>query len=441
MHFGLCNVPATFQRLMQNCLGKLNFMYCLIYLDNMIVFSKPEEECLWYLHVMFKCFWEHNLKLKLSTCKFFHSEINYLAHHVSKEGTQASKENLKVMGEFILPRTYIKIWAFLGLVGHYWWFIKGFSHVAQPLHEHLFREGAGKRNEWVMLTSNVKVAFETLKKACLEAPVLPFADFDKTFLLETDTRKLELGAVLLQKQSDRWYHHVAYASWSLTIHEHNYHSTKQEFPALKWVIVEQFQEYLCWKPFVVNTDYNPLTYTLTAPNLDATWHHWVDLLAGFTFSIEYQKGIDNTVADVLHCVASKLNADAVRSILDGVTVGTAGRANAHDPMMAEVDARIHQQVEETAVQGYAIHMHAHLHVMDWAAVQQEEPILKLWWSGFPPIKCQIPDIFWETSSQQKRAWPSWGRGRNSAPSGYPLSLPYSSWGAWGSSVVSSPHST
>ena len=103
-------------------------------------------------------------------------------------------------------------------------------------------------------------------------------------------------------------------SQSLTIHKHNYHSTKEEFLALKWVIIQQFQEYLHWKPFVVKTDNNPLTYILTTPNLDATWHHWVELLAGFTFSIEYQKGRDNAVADALSHVTSQLNAEAVKSI-------------------------------------------------------------------------------------------------------------------------------
>ena len=86
----------------------------------------------------------------------------------------------------------------------------------------------------------VQVAFETLKKACLEPPMLAFADFNKPFLLETDTSKLGLGAVLLQRQPDGQYHPVAYASQSLTVHEHNYHSTKQEFLALKWAVVEQF---------------------------------------------------------------------------------------------------------------------------------------------------------------------------------------------------------
>ena len=131
-------------------------------------------------------------------------------------------------------------------------------------------------------------------------------------------------------------------SQSLTIHEQNYHSTKQEFLALKWVIAEHFQEYLCWKPFVVKTNNNPLTYILTTPNLDATWHHWVELLAGFTFSIHYLKGRDNAMADALSCVASKVNAEAVKSILDRLTVGTGGRADAHDPVVAEADERLHK---------------------------------------------------------------------------------------------------
>ena len=106
MPFGLCNAPATFQRLMQNCLGELNLMYCWIYLDDVIVFSKMKEEHLQCLGVVFKCFWEHNLKLKLSKCEFFHNEINYLVHHVSKEGVQSSKGNLKSCG-WICPASDI----------------------------------------------------------------------------------------------------------------------------------------------------------------------------------------------------------------------------------------------------------------------------------------------------------------------------------------------
>ena len=88
-------------------------------MDDVIVFSKMEEEHLKYLHVVFDHFWECNLRLKPTVCEFFWDEINYLAHHVSKEGMQLSKENLKVMAEFTLPQMYTEIQAFLGLVGHY----------------------------------------------------------------------------------------------------------------------------------------------------------------------------------------------------------------------------------------------------------------------------------------------------------------------------------
>ena len=104
---------------------------------------------------------------------------------------------MNVVAEFTLPQTYMEIWAFLGLVGHYQQFIKGFAYVAQPLHKHLFGEGAGKKNEWVTLTSNMQAAFEMLKKACPEASVLAFANFNKPFLLETDISKLGLEVVLL----------------------------------------------------------------------------------------------------------------------------------------------------------------------------------------------------------------------------------------------------
>ena len=80
MAFGFCNVPATFQRLMHNCLGELNLIYCLIYLDDIIMFLQTAEEHLHWLCMVFNQFQEYNLKLKPSTCSLFKEEINYLAH-------------------------------------------------------------------------------------------------------------------------------------------------------------------------------------------------------------------------------------------------------------------------------------------------------------------------------------------------------------------------
>ena len=192
-----------------------------------------------------------------------------------------------------------------------------------------------------MLTEEAQGAFMIFRKAFLEAPVLAFADFDKPFLLETDANKIGLGAVLSQKQTNGHYHPVAYASQSVTTYESNYHSTKLEFIALKWVIAKQFQEYLLWNTylFTVKTNNNLLAYIMTTPNLDATWHCWVESLARFNFSIEYQKGRDSTATDALSCVTSKLDAVTVKSILDGVTIGMTERADAHHPMVADADKK------------------------------------------------------------------------------------------------------
>ena len=222
MPFGLCNALATFQWLMQKCLSKLNLIYCLIYLDDIIVFSWMAEEHLHQLHVVSDQFREYNLKLKPSKY-LFKEEINYLAHWVSKEGVQPSNLNLKAI------------------------------------------------------------------------------------------------AVLSQKQADGWYHPVTYGSRALTAHEKNYHTTKLEFLALKWVVTEHFKEYLPYQSLLVKTDNNPLTYIMTTPDLNATGHRWVGALARFNFQLEYQKRRDNTMADVLSQITTCLDPDMVRSVLDGIT--------------------------------------------------------------------------------------------------------------------------
>ena len=168
-----------------------------------------------------------------------------------------------------------------------------------PLNEHLAGEGASRKLEWVSLSKEALEAFWALKLACMNSPVLAFANYTKDFLLKTDASKEGLGAVLSQKQEDGWFHLVAYGSQAITTHEKNYHSTKLEFLVLTWAVTEHFIEYLLYQPFLVKTDNNPLMYIMTTPNLDATGHQWVGALAKFNFWLEYQKGRDNAVADAL----------------------------------------------------------------------------------------------------------------------------------------------
>ena len=158
------------------------------------------------------------------------------------------------------PRqAYTEVQTFLGLVGHYRRFIKGFTHIAQPLNEHLTGEGASRKLEHVSLSEDALKTFEALKQACVTAPVQAFADYTKPFLLETDASKDRLGAVLPQRQADDWYHPVTYGIRALASCKKNYHSTKLEFLALKWAVTEHFKEYLLYQPFLVKTGNNPLT--------------------------------------------------------------------------------------------------------------------------------------------------------------------------------------
>ena len=167
-----------------------------------------------------------------------------------------------------------------------------------------------------------------LKGKVQSVPILVFPDLDKPFPLEMDASKEGLGVVLSQKQSDRWYHPIAFGICSLTPSEKNYHSSKLEFLALKWSVTEHFKEYLMYTPFVVQTDNNPLTYVLTTPNLDATGHQWVGTLASFQFELEYQKGTDNRATDALSWVPISHSWQTVQSLLEGVIVGASDRGQA-----------------------------------------------------------------------------------------------------------------
>ena len=233
MPYGLCNAPATFQRLMQNCLGELNLTYALIYLDDVIVYSCTEEEHLTRLRAMFERFWESGLKLKSSKCNFFRTEINYLGHTVSAKGMEPCVDGIKAIAEMAPPMTYTGIRQFLGATGYFHRFIKGYANIAKPLNNLLSGINSKLKGCFVWLPPAAVVAFQELKLKCMTVPVLTFEDFHKPFLLETDASGDGLGTVLSQKQEDGHYHPVAYTSQGLKGGELRYHSSKLEFLTLK----------------------------------------------------------------------------------------------------------------------------------------------------------------------------------------------------------------
>ena len=139
------------------------------------------------------------------------------------------------------PKTYTEVRHFTGMTGFFRRFIKGYAKIAKPLNDLLEGEASKLKNEELDLTPE---AFKDLKKKCMTAPVLVFADFQKPFRLETDASGEGLGAVLLQEADDGQYHPVAFSSRELKGEEPKYHSSKLEFLALKWAVTEQFREYL-----------------------------------------------------------------------------------------------------------------------------------------------------------------------------------------------------
>ena len=134
MPFGLTHAPATFQYLMQSCLGILHLQYCIIYLNGIIVFSKTLEEPLDRLRPVFEQLEKAELKLKSSKCEFFKQELTYLGHVVSKNGTQTDAKKVEAIWIWPIPTNVTEVHSFLGFTNYYHSFIKKYAQVAKPLY-------------------------------------------------------------------------------------------------------------------------------------------------------------------------------------------------------------------------------------------------------------------------------------------------------------------
>ena len=303
MPFGATNAPATFQRLMHECLGDLNMNWCIVYLDDIIIFSDTQEEHLKRLEAVFQKLAAAGLKLKPSKCFFFREEIEYLGHVVSGKGIATNPKKVETVTKWPTPKTVYDVRSFLGFIGYYRRFIKDFSKIAKQIREVITGlENQSKRTakktliEWAEAADS---AFVHLKNLCTSTPILAYPDYQLPFLLHTDSSSEDLGAVLYQRQEGKL-RVIAYASRSVNKSESHYPAHKLEFLALKWAVCEKFHEYLYGsKSFEVYTDNNPLTYVLTSAKLDACGQRWVAKLANYNFTIKYKCGLNNVEADAL----------------------------------------------------------------------------------------------------------------------------------------------
>ena len=303
MPFGATNAPATFQRLMHDCLGDLNMNWCIVYLDDIIIFSDTKEEHLKRLEAVFQKLHAAGLKLKPSKCFFFREEIEYLGHVVSGKGISTNPKKVEAVAKWPTPQTVYDVRSFLGFVGYYRRFIRNFSKIAKPIREVITGlENQSKRSAkktFVEWTEAADSAFEHLKKSCTSTPILTYPDYKLPFVLHTDSSSEGLGAVLYQKKNGKM-RVIAYASRSVSKAESHYPAHKLEFLALKWAVCEKFHEYLYGSNlFEVYTDNNPLTYVLSSAKLDACGQRWVAKLANYNFTIKYKSGLSNIEADAL----------------------------------------------------------------------------------------------------------------------------------------------
>ena len=317
MPFGLCNAPATFQRLMENCFGDINMQSCLIYLDDIVVFSRTFEEHVERLSLVFERLAEAGLKLSPAKCRLFQDKIKYLGHIVSSEGIATDPEKIRCVKDWPVPQTLEQLQSFLGFVGYYRRFIKDFSKISRPLYDMFKGSGCNKKKKHRKPKSGPfqwqechQTAFEKLVNMCCEAPILAYADYTKPFTVHTDASLDGLGAVLYQCQEgkDRV---IAYASRGLSQSQRNYPAHKLEFLALKWAVTDKFHDYLYGNSFTVKTDNNPLTYVLTSAKLDATGHRWVANLSEYNFDIIYSSGPSNRDADALSRISWPQNLQQV----------------------------------------------------------------------------------------------------------------------------------
>ncbi len=381
MPFGATNAPATFQRLMENCLGELNLTWCIVYLDDIIIFSQTPEEHLERLEAVFKKLSAAGLKLKPSKCNFFKKELTYLGHLISEQGVATDPKKVEAVANWPVPSTVSEVRSFLGFVGYYRRFIKGFSSIAKPLND--LTKGLESQSKRTAKKTSVKwgdkeqQAFDKLKLTCISAPILGYADYRLPFILHTDSSTEGLGAILYQVQVSET-RVIAYASRAVSKSEANYAPHKLEFLALKWAVVEKFKDYLYGgNVFDVYTDNNPLTYILTTAKLDACGQRWVAELANYNFNLHYKPGVNNIDADALSRIVwpdvlSEAERDkytlvghsVVQAICQGATIPY-GHAEALCASAQVIPLQSYQPVQPGMSKD------------DWVQLQNEDPDLKV----------------------------------------------------------------
>jgi len=287
MSFGLTNAPAYFMYLMNKVFMDYLDKFVVVFIDDILVFSRNEEEHEEHLRLVLQRLRENQLYAKLSKCEFWLKEVSFLGHVISEGGVSVDPGKVKDVLEWEAPQNVCEIRSFLGMAGYYRRFIEGFSKIARPLTKLLEK---GSRFVW---TAECQASFDELKKRLTSAPVLIMPDVQKSFSVYCDASRQGLGCVLMQEG-----HVVAYASRQLRKHEVNYPTHDLELAAVVHAL-KIWRHYLIGKKTEIYTDHKSLKYIFTQQDLNLRQHRWLELIKDYDLNINYHPGKANVVADAL----------------------------------------------------------------------------------------------------------------------------------------------
>ncbi|KAA3460519.1 DNA/RNA polymerases superfamily protein [Gossypium australe] len=287
MPFGLTNAPAAFMDMMNRVFQQYLDQFVVVFIDDILVYSRTEEEHDAHLRVVLQILREKQLYAKFSKCEFWLREVTFLGHVVSAEGIRVDPRKIEAVLDWKPPRSVAEIRSFLGLAGYYRRFVEGFSLIAAPMTKLLRKEVP------FVWTEKQQESFDKLKKILTEAPVLIQPEAGKEFTVYCDASHTGLGCVLMQEGKV-----VAYASLQLRPHEVNYPTHDLELAAVVFAL-KIWRHYLYGERSIVYTDHKSLKYLLTQKDLNLRQRRWVELLKDYDCSIEYHAGKANVVADAL----------------------------------------------------------------------------------------------------------------------------------------------
>ena len=326
MPFGLCNAPATFQRLMEVVLQGLVHKSCLVYLDDILVIGRTFTEHLNNLVKVFSRLRQAGLHLKPSKCCLARTEVEYLGRVVSQGGVAADPKKVEAVQAYPVPTNRKSLRSFLGLASYYRRFIPNFSSVARPLHI------LTQKNVQFNWTMECQKAFDTLKKLLTQAALLAYPDFTQPFMLETDASVEGLGAVLAQQKPDLSVHPIAYASRTLLPHERNYGTS--EGLGVVWA-VKIFRHYLYGHECHVYTDHEALKALIHTPHPSGKLAHWRLALQELDLQIHYWPGKQNANADALSRAPIQSSPDRPYGIIAMLTTDGPQAKDGEEPLASQ----------------------------------------------------------------------------------------------------------